>query len=157
MKDMKRISWRSGLSEVVSFVIIVPCIVMLIMSILSAYLISTTNQQLLYAAYSVGRAAVVCENQDLAENRASAIMDELYGSHYRSNSGALNDGEASYSMELIGSDQWTKGTLLRCTVSQYITPAIPFMAKTYSKTLVMMIENGTEIMIDPDEIPDEMA
>lgn len=154
---MKRISWRSGLSEAVSFIIIVPCIVMLIMAILSAYLISTTNQQLLYTAYSVGRAAVVCETRDLAENRADAIMEELYGGNFRSGSGALNDGEASYYMELVGTDQWTKGSLLRCTVSQHITPAIPFMAKTYSKTLVMMIENGTEIMIQPDEVPDPLA
>lgn len=154
---MKRISWRSGLSEVISFIIIVPCIVMLIMTILSAYLISTTNQQLLYAAYSVGRAAVVCENRELAENRANAIMAELYGSNYHSGSGALSNGEASYYMEMVGSDQWTKGTLIRCTVSQHITPSIPFLAKTYSKTLVMMIENGTEIMIGVDEIPDEMA
>lgn len=108
---MKRISWRSGLSEVVSFIIIVPCIVMLIMAILSAYLISTTNQQLLYTAYSVGRAAVVCETRDLAENRADAIMEELYGGNFRSGSGALNDGEASYYMERSGQ---TSGQRDRC-------------------------------------------
>lgn len=54
-------------------------------------------------------------------------------------------------------DNVASGSLLRCTVSQHITPAIPFMAKTYSKTLVMMIENGTEIMIQPDEVPDPLA
>ena len=136
-----KINWKSGLSELISFTLIVPCIVLLICSILSAYLIGTTNQQLLYAAYSVGRASVVCEDETLAQNRADAIMDELYGTYFISDTPDEN-GEASYSLEILGTGDWQKGTLIRCTVNQYITPVLPFTSKVYSKTVVMMIENG---------------
>lgn len=137
----RKVNWKSGLSEVISFTMIVPCIVLLICAILSAYLIGTSNQQLLYAAYSVGRAAVVCENESLAQNRADAIMEELYGANFISGTPDEN-GEATYSIEILGTDEWQKGTLIRCTVNQYITPVLPFTTKVYSKTIVMMVENG---------------
>ena len=144
--------WKNGLSEIVSFLILAPFIVLLICAVLSTYWIGTTNQQLLYTAYSVGRSAVVCETADLAENRAEAIMSELYEGNFLGGEfitdgssptlQASHTGEAVYSIEVLGGDEWAKGSLIKCTVKQYITPAMPFTAREYSQSIVMMVENG---------------
>lgn len=149
VKRLRKIKWDEGVSEMLSFVIVVPFVVLLICSILSAEQISAEKQKLTYAAYVVGRAAVVCENEEYAEARTDAMMQELYGNDFvdggfqNSLKPAQGCSDTYYSLELVGDGtEWQKGNMVKCTVYRYITPLMPFTSGYRESTIVMMIENG---------------
>lgn len=159
IKKIKSIKWNEGASEMLSFAIVVPFIVILICAIFSAAQISTSVQKLTYSSYSACRAAVVSENSDFAETRAEAVMREIYGDNlidggfdFVFNSSPTNN-ETYYKLELVGGQgtEWEKGNMVKCTVYQYINPLMPFSASYHTQSIVMMIENGVseEIAVDP--------
>lgn len=157
-EKFKRIKWNEGVSEMLSFAIVVPFVVILICAILSSTQLSIEKQRLSYATYSVCRAGVVCENETYAEARTDAVMQELYGDDFID--GGFNatlgsnpeNGDTYYKLELIGTgSEWKKENMARCTVYRYITPVMPFTAGYRTETIVMMIENGVDSAVDVGE------
>ena len=151
MKIIKKVKWDEGASEILSFAVIIPFILFLISAIISSAQVSIVKQRLTVFSYSACRAAVVCEDESYAEDRADAVLDEIYG--YLFIDGGYNfnvpstasNNNVYYTMELIGNNPtWVKGKMVRLTVYQYITPIMPFTEGYRSESVVMMIENGVD-------------
>ena len=144
---------KRGAGELLGFALMVPFIMMLLCAVLSSAQITVANQQLTYAAYSAGRAAVVAESEDLASERAEAVLDVLYGDRYqgisftRADADALGlslgNGEVYCKIQYLGTGaSWIKGDVIKCTVYQNLNPIMPFTAGVRAQSVVMMIENG---------------
>ncbi len=151
IKRIKTIRWNEGVSEMLSFAIIIPFILFLICAIISSAQISIAKQRLTVFSYSACRAAVVCEDESYAENRADAVLNEIYGSAFIDGGynfripSSTDTNNVYYTMELIGENpEWKKGNMIRLTVYQYITPLMPFTEGYRSESVVMMIENGID-------------
>lgn len=154
METRKKIQWDSGLSEILSFALLVPYIVLMLTAIIAAIHISSVEQKLSYAAYSVCRSAVICENKEYAQDRSAALMKEMYGKKYIQSGfdtkvntdGKYNDGDTFYTLELVGDNAtWAKGNMIKCTIYQYVDSSVPFTSGFRAETIVMMIENGKNI------------
>lgn len=155
IQRLKKIKWNEGVSEMLSFAIVVPFVVLLICAILSATQLSIERQRLSYATYSVCRAGVVCENETYAEARTDAMMQELYGDEFIDGGFTMTlgskpkNGDTYYKLELVGAGaDWKKENMVRCTVYRYVTPIMPFTSGYRSETIVMMIENGVDSAVD---------
>lgn len=137
----RRLNWRSGLGEMLSFAIIAPLLVFLIAAIISATQISIAEQNLTLACYTTGRAAAVATSLDNARSRARSIMQITYGANYTDGAPSTN-GQAGYTL-VVGSHSgaWRKGDIMIVTVMQYIEPIMPFTSGTRFRSLAMMIEN----------------
>ena len=143
LKKLKRIKstrfWRKGSGELLGFVIIAPFIILLICFIIAATQISITNQNLTFAAYNCGRAAVISETYNIAEKKANEI--------YLAEMGDVGSDAAHYSfipceLEVLNGEEWEKGSYVKCTVRYYISTMMPFTSGVREQSIVMMIENG---------------
>lgn len=144
---------KRGSGELLGFALMVPFIMMLLCAVLSSAQITVANQQLTYAAYSAGRAAVVAEDEELASQRAAAVLEILYGDKYQgmefsrgemvSSDVSLDNSEVWCKIQYLGTGaSWIKGDVIKCTVYQNLNPIMPFTAGVRAQSVVMMIENG---------------
>lgn len=149
----KKIDWKKGAAELLGYGVIMPMIIALIIAILTAGQISSVKQNLAYASYSVGRAAVVSNNVESAKKRADAVMKEMYGDNFIGgtiDSNIQNDyiyklknGQTCYEIVAVGANaQWAKGDVIKCTIYERVVPILPFLDNIYSESLAMMIEAG---------------
>lgn len=128
--------WKKAGGEMLSFALIIPCILTLICGIIAAAQVSHINQTLSYCVYNACRAAAVSDSKDLAEERAKSV--------YANQMGLENSEEFDYEpcmLELTG-DTWEKGAFVKCTVKYYIKTFMPFTSGIRTQSIVMMIENG---------------
>lgn len=157
LQRFKKIKWKRGSGEIIGFGLCIPMIILLICAILSAGFVSSSNQKLTYTAYCVSRAACVSTNQDRAQDRAEAVLKDMYGD--------LCDGVKFVSLtesvsvpnlqpnhvylvcRVLG-PTWKKGTMLRCSVYQYLNPIMPFSASMHVQTVTMMLENAPADLLD---------
>lgn len=150
-RKLKNIKWKRGGGEMLGFAICVPLVILLICAILSAGYVSSSNQKLTYTAYCVSRAACVSDSPERATLRAQAVFKEIYGDNadevkfiYVTDTEAVPRLERNHVyviIKLLG-PSWKKGTLIRCTAYQYLTPLMPFSASLHSQSITMMIENS---------------
>lgn len=129
--------WKKGGGEMLSFALIIPCILTLVCAIIAAAQISYTNQALNYCAYNACRAAVVSEAETVAQNRAQTAYNNQMGTE-----NAHEHGYESCTLEVLGGANWGKGSFVKCTVRYYIETLMPFTSGIREQSIVMMIENG---------------
>ena len=151
----KKSFWKRGVAEILGFGCALPFMILVICAIFSATQISLASEQLLYAAYSAGRAAVVTATEADGRNRTEEIIEAMYSdmncivdflpseTNTKAKAEKLGKNDIYCVIEYVnkGSD-WYKGSIIRCTVYQYISPLMPFTAGVRSQSLVMMVENG---------------
>ena len=132
-------SWKSGNGEILGFAV---CVFMLtfIMLAVSAFMnYSIKSQQLTVASYAVGRAAVVSRDEALADGRAYAVLQTIYGSGRSSREESSETDHAWYSIEYSG--DWRIGKIATITVSQHLGGIFPLGEQTISRSIAMMIED----------------
>lgn len=140
----KKINWRKGGSELISFTLLVPILTIIVASLVSFTQIATTREALQYVAYSSGRAAVVSETFDTAVIRAEEIA------RLQMESVAFTNGEPEVEIRVIDENRaWVKGNYVRVTVSCKVQTLIPAMSGSYSNEIVMMIERTDPDIINP--------
>lgn len=151
LRRLKNIKWKRGGGEMLGFAICVPLVILLICAIMSAGYVSSSNQKLTYAAYCISRAACVSDSPERATLRAEAVFKDIYGDKaddikfiYVTDVEEVPKLERNHVyviIKLLG-PSWKKGTLIRCTTYQYLTPLVPFSDSLHSQSITMMIENA---------------
>ena len=143
-RNKRRIHWKKGGSEVISFAMVVPILTIIVASLISFTQIAMTREALQYVAYSSGRAAVVSETFDTAVIRAEEIA------RLQMESVAFTNGEPKVEVRIIDENRaWVKGNYVRVTVSCKVDTLIPTMSGNYSNEIVMMIERTDPDIINP--------
>lgn len=132
----KRIDYRKGSGELLSFVICLPALLFLFTCIISSIQVGSIKQALDYAAYSCGRTAVVCDTLAAAETRSQLVADKIV---YDS-AGGIVPGSVTVTISIMDNQAWAKGNFIRCTVAADVETAAPFVSGTKTGTIVMMIE-----------------
>ena len=152
LKNIKKIKWNKGVGEFLGFAVVIPFVTLMICAIFSAAQICIVSEQMLYASYSVARASVVCADEETGKDRASAVLQTLYPSSTcvvsfvddKNTDTPTVTGYVNCSIKYVDSSmEWKKGSIIECTVSQYVTPLMPFTSGVRSQTIAMMVENGT--------------
>lgn len=152
LEKFKNIKWNKGVGEFLGFAVVIPFVTLMICAIFSAAQICIVSEQMLYASYSVARASVVCADEETGKDRATAVLETLYPSSSCSVSFVDDSkadtptvtGHVNCSIKYVDSSmEWKKGSIIQCTISQYVTPLMPFTSGVRSQTIAMMVENGT--------------
>lgn len=128
---MKRIRWKQGMGEMLGFAVIAPILLFIILYIISLFQIATTEQQLIYASYRAGRAAVISFSKEDALQAMDRTLDEIYP----------DDASVSYDIS-IDDSSWLKGNVTLITVSKELNTMLPFGSGTRTRTIGMMIEHS---------------
>jgi len=128
--------FKKGNGELMGFLIVAPSIIIAISIIISIVQVSLVNQKLTTAAYNCGRAAAVSETQDIGEQRAEELYEELVGDVINSY------GYTACEVEVLDGETWKKGSYIKCTVRTYLDVLMPFSSGVREQSIVMMIEGG---------------
>lgn len=129
--------WKKAGGEMLSFAIIIPCILMMVFAIISATQIGYINQTLNYCAYNAGRAAVICDSEAVARQYVLQTYQTQFGMQ-----NMMRYGYSPFELEILNGDDWEKGAFIKCTVRYYVRSATPFTSGVREQSIVMMIENG---------------
>lgn len=141
----KKVDWKKGGSEFLSFAMVVPILTIIVASLVSFTQIATTRESLQYIAYTSGRSAVVSEDFDTAKTRASEIAK------IQMDSVAFTSGEPEVIIEIVDENNaWIKGNYIRLTVSCQVDTLIPAMSGKYKSEIVMMIERNDSSIVTPE-------
>jgi len=130
--------WRKGSGEFLSFAIITPLILMLLMVVVSSAQIGIINQDLSYLAYNCCRASVVSETQEVGIARAKEVFEYKYDIDKIT----AKHNYVPCEIEVIDGDGWQKGSMVKCTVRVYVDTLMPFTSGIREQSITMMIENG---------------
>lgn len=130
------INWKRGSGEALTFAVIVPLTMFMLVAIVSAVQLGLVSQKLSYAVYSCGRAAAVSEDSTSGIARATELYDEIMGLDY------LEDGYIPCEIEVLDNESWEKGSYIRITVKYKIDVLLPFIPDSRTESIVMMIESG---------------
>ena len=152
-KKKKTFSWHKGGGELLAFSIVMPMLVFLIYAVASIAIITITQQQLMFAAYSATRIAVVQDNEAQAHEKAAEIVTTMFpqASLYKGEGSGVKRGSggSSFSMKLLaenpeGGSSWKKGNMLLLSVSKDVRVFMPFSSGVYTQSITMMVENSEE-------------
>ena len=132
-------SWRSGNGEILGFSVCVLVLTFILLAVSAFTNYSVKSQQLTVAAYAVGRAAVVSQNENLADSRAYAVLKTIYGDSHASRNESNETDHAWYSIEYSG--KWKVGKIATITVCQHLGSIFPLGEQTISRSIAMMIED----------------
>ena len=144
---LKAVPWKKGSSELIGFALILPCIGVILFSVITIFQICLARQTLEHAVYMAGRAAVVCETQQAALNQAvmtarSTLMESTM---------AIASDDIHVALELVGGTSsaagsgitWEKGALVKCTVSFPVNEILPLgnlATQEMSGCIYLMVE-----------------
>ena len=137
MKFLKK--RRKGAAEVVSFLILLPILMMGFVFLIYTMQMTLTAQALSYTTYCATRAAVVSETEEQARNNANSITQKCLPGGYMNISNARWD----YVTEDGEEDVWVKGKIIRGTVTLNTRLMLPFGGmgnKEMSSSVVCMVE-----------------
>lgn len=137
MQKLPKGYWKKGGGEILGFVLMIPCIFVMICAIIASAQIAYTNQSLNYCAYNACRSAVVSEDMSIAKERAQNAYDQQMGTE--------NANKYSYTsceLQILDGASWQKGSFVKCTVRYYVGTLMPFTSGVREQSIVMMIENG---------------
>lgn len=129
--------WKKAGGEILSFIVVVPCLFILILTMISVAKIGIEDQILNFCTYNCCRAAVVSTSMTTAEDRAVEIYAEQYGIDK-----ATVISEGYISLEIIEGHSWEKGALLQCTITRNVNSLLSMLSGQRTQTIIMMIENG---------------
>lgn len=134
-----RLSWKCGNGEVLGFAVCSFILTFILMAVSAFMNYSIKSQQLTVAAYAVGRAAVVSRDESLADSRAYAVLQTIYGSDRSSRSESAETDHAWYTIEYTG--EWKTGKIATITVYQHLGSIFPLGEQNISRSIAMMIED----------------
>ena len=129
--------WKKAGGEILSFIVVVPCLFVLILTMISVAKIGIEDQMLNFCTYNCCRAAVVSTSLSTAQDRANEIYAEQYGIDK-----ATVAQEELVSLEIIEGNSWEKGALLQCTITRDVDSLLAILSGNRTQTIIMMIENG---------------
>jgi len=139
-KPSKDFNWRNGNGEILGFAVCVFLLTALMVTVSAFMNYSIKSQQLTAAAYAVGRAAVVSRDENLADSRAYAVLQTIYGSGRASREASDEPDHAWYAIEYQG--EWKTGKIATVTVSQRLGSIFPLGEQTVTRSIAMMIEDS---------------
>lgn len=132
---MKKLNWHKANGEILGFAICVPILVALTIGIIAISAHATRSQQLTISTYAAGRAAAVSQTKELGENRARAVLQNIYRTQ--------NFGETSVWFQFTTTNnEWNAGDLFTIEVHQAMPALYPFQDRDQSCSLTMLIEGG---------------
>ncbi len=131
---MKKLNWRKGNGELIGFAASLALFLLMCVAIMTFASFTMKSEQLTVTAYCAGRAAALAQTEDLAKQRADAVMKAMCR-------------EMPYEMEIkiVDGDKWEKGNLFKINVSQEFPDAYQFINgfRDMHRELTMMIEGET--------------
>lgn len=147
LKKLKDIRWNRGAAELIGFALILPCIAIILFSVITIFQVCLARQTLEHTTYMAGRAAVVCETYQSALSQAQAtarstLADSTIG---------VNPEDVTVSLDLVGGTSnatgsgitWEKGALVKCTVKIKIDEIMTLGSGsdgTMESTIYIMVE-----------------
>ena len=162
--------WKQGSGDIIGFLCVLPCIIFMLVLLISMVQIGSIKERLEYTAYLACRQAVVASDRnnngtcmdDAQKIATQTAMDDLEMSDLKFIPGSIkvkvelvDDEETAKSdFDTIPIDkvlskkkkskkdevEWEKGNYAKCTVSVKIESVTPFLSGTRSASIVMMIE-----------------
>ena len=155
-KVLKRLKNRRGSAEILSFCVMCPFVLYLILVSLNVFAYIRAGQIAEYCAYVGGRAAVVT-TQDIgadtdhrlaaAQGAANAVVEQTMAvDGYRQSASAdLEAKQWHGELRLVESDSaWTKGVLAEYTVTMRTVSFIGTTPRTVQAAIVMMVETPVD-------------
>lgn len=169
-KFLKKSFWQRGSGDIVGFLCTLPCIIFMLVLLVSIIQLGSIKERLEYTAYLACRQAVVAtdkngngscmdEAKKIAKKTAIADLKKsklkyVNGSvkvklalvqHGNESSGDFDtvtgsEDALNNSGKETSSLKWEKGNYVQCTVSVKIKSVTPFLSGTRSASIVMMIE-----------------
>lgn len=149
--------WEKGSGDIVGFLCTLPCIIIMLVLIVSIIQIGSIKERLEYTAYLACRQAVVAPDRnnngscadDAKKIATQTAMDDLEKSQLKFVPGSIKvklelveneDDHSKSSVSKKSNIKWEKGSYARCTVSVKIKSVTPFLSGIRSASIVMMIE-----------------
>lgn len=158
-KIFKRTYWKKGSGDIVGFLCTLPCIITMLVLLISIIQIGSIKERLEYTAYLACRQAVVAPDRnnngscmdDAKKIAVQTAMDDLEKSNLKFVPGSIKvtltlvDGDttsksARKNISKKGELKWEKGNYVECTVAVKIKAITPFLSGTRSASIVMMVE-----------------
>jgi len=146
LKKLKAIRWNRGAAELIGFTLILPCIVIVLFSVITIFQVCLARQTLEHATYMAGRAAVVCETQSSALHQAESTAKSTIASSTM----GINPDNVTVNLTLVGGTSsangsgitWEKGALVKCTVRAKVDEILPLGSGdgTMESTIYLMVE-----------------
>lgn len=130
---------RKGASETVTFLLLLPILIIAFTFLIYVMQLSLTAQALSYTAYNATRAAVVSETEEQARENANAVAMKCLPSGYMNISNPRWDFVTEDGEENI----WVKGKIIRGTVRLNTRLMLPFGGignKEMAASVVSMVE-----------------
>ena len=167
---LKKSFWQRGSGDIVGFLCTLPCIIFMMVLLVSIIQLGSIKDRLEYTAYLACRQAVVATDKngngscmDEAKKMAKkTAVEDLKKSKLKYVNGSVkvklalvqhggessgdfdtavgNEGLLNNSGQETSSLKWEKGNYVQCTVSVKIKSVTPFLSGTRSASIVMMIE-----------------
>lgn len=128
-----------GASELMSFLLLIPILIAVFVLMIYIMQMTLTAQALSYATYCATRAAVVSETEEQAIENANAVARQCLPSGYMN----LDEANWSYTTEDGEENVWTKGKIIRGTVTLRTRVFVPFGGHGYKEmqaSVVCMVE-----------------
>lgn len=122
--------FRTGAGEFIGAAIVLPFIMTIIMFIVNIFQIAMCEQELIYAAYSCGREAVISYDYESAEENARAWKD----AHL-----AGEEIDVSIDPKEIA---WVKGNVIMITAEKDLKPILGIQSGVHARKVAMMIEHS---------------
>ena len=142
----RKINWKRGSGELIGFCLVLPMMCLILFSVVSLMQTGILRQTLEYATYMGARAAVVCENETIANASArQAVLSTLTADH---SVGGFENEDVDINLDLVSgtSDtasagiKWEKGALLRLEVQVPYQLFYAGETRTMSSILYVMVE-----------------
>lgn len=128
---MNRINVRKGVGEIIGFAVVIPFILVLILFIVNVFQIALCEEKLIYAAYRIGRQAVVSYTEPLeSDPKINDILSSIF-----------ND-TSKVKHEISPRGGWIKGNMVLVKVSYDFHGAVGFQNGTHERQIAMMIEHS---------------
>lgn len=133
IKLLKKINWKKGSGEFISFAVIAPVLCFLIIICCSFIKLGQCEHDITNALDAAGRSASVCTNKDDADHQAqlvaeSAIMDP-----------SISDIHVTVDY-VTGDTEWKAGVIFKVTISAKISTVF------YSYSPVFTADDGSKII-----------
>lgn len=136
-KWVKKDFWKKGASEILSFIVLAPVMLILFALLESLVQSESLKEKLEYTTYVAARAAALSESLPAAQaNAEQAAKVDLasYGADYDPNSLRVTVYPDS-------SSKWTKGSYFKCEVSVNFRGVTSLVNRKKGFSLVMAVEH----------------
>ena len=130
---MKRINIKKGAGEAIGFAVVIPFILFILLFILNVFQVALCEEKLIYAAYKLGRQAVISYSEPEKSDQA---MNDVVSSIFNDTS------KVDWNIRIRNGVGWVKGNMLQIEVTYDFKGAIGFQNGKHTRTIAMMIEHS---------------